>query len=255
MGAVSFDLKSKLAVITGGARGLGYEMADTLSCAGADVIIGDVDLEGAEKAARELSKRHKNHAMPVFLDVSKRSSVEAASDSILKEFQKIDILVNNAGILSQKGIEDIQDEDWDTLMGINLKGVFLCSQVFGRSMVKNRSGKIINISSVVGFLGAASRVLYGTSKSGVAHMTKLFAREWAVHNINANCIAPGYLLTDMTAKHFNDPEKGQEFLKAVPLNRFGQPDDLAGAVLFLASSASDYITGQVLYVDGGRMLV
>jgi len=255
MGKTDFGLKGKIAVVTGGAQGLGREMADALSWAGADVAVTDLQEDKAKRVALEISKSRKNRTMGFHLDVSSRSSVETGSEKILKEFGRIDIVVNNAGVLIQKSIEETEDKDWDFLMDINLRGVFLCSQVFGRSMVRNRGGKIINISSIIGFLGAEKRVLYGASKSGVAQMTRLFAVEWAKHNINVNAIAPGYLLTDMTAKNFNDPEKGKEFLKMVPLKRFGEPKDLSGAVVFLASSASDYITGQVLFIDGGRMLV
>jgi NAD(P)-dependent dehydrogenase (short-subunit alcohol dehydrogenase family) len=255
MRKIDFGLKGKIAVVTGGAQGLGLEMADALSWSGADVIVADIQEDKAKSAALDLSGSHKNRAMGCHLDVSSRSSVERVSERILREFGRIDIVVNNAGVLIQKSIEETEDKDWDFLMNINLRGVFLCSQVFGRSMLSNRCGKIINISSVVGFLGAEKRILYGASKSGVAHMTRLFAAEWAKHNINVNAIAPGYLLTEMTARNFNDPEKGKEFLKMVPLKRFGEPKDLSGAVVFLASSASDYITGQVLFIDGGRMLV
>lgn len=255
MQKINFELKGRVAVITGGAQGLGFEMADALSWSGADVVVADIQEDKAKQAALELSKSHKNRAIGFHLDVSNRSSVEMVSEKILKEFGRIDVVVNNAGVLIQKSIEETEDKDWDFLMNINLRGVFLCSQVFGRSMVQNRGGKIINISSVVGFLGPEKRILYGVSKSGVAHMTKLFAAEWAKHNINVNAIAPGYLLTEMTTRNFSDPKKGEEFLKMVPLKRFGEPKDLSGAVVFLASSASDYITGQVLFVDGGRMLV
>lgn len=255
MEKVNYEVKGKVAVITGGAQGLGYAMADALSWAGADVVIADLQVEKAQQAVRELSKVHNNRAIAVQLDVAQKASVEAASEAIVKHFGRIDILVNNAGVLLQKAIEETEEEDWDFLMGINLKGVFLCSKIFGRSMMANRSGKIINISSVVAFLGAEKRILYGTSKSGVAHMTKLFATEWAKYNITVNAIAPGYLLTDMTAANFNDPERGKEFLRMVPLKRFGEPQDIAGTVVFLASRASDYITGQVIIVDGGRVLL
>jgi NAD(P)-dependent dehydrogenase (short-subunit alcohol dehydrogenase family) len=255
MGKPDFGIEGRIAVVTGGAQGLGFAMAGALAASGANVVIADLQEEKARQASLQLAAEHKNRTMAVPLDVSRRSSVEAAAESVLKEFGRIDILVNNAGVLVQKSIDATRDEDWDFLMDINLKGVFRCSQVFGRSMVASRRGKIINISSVVGFLGAEDRILYGTSKSGVAHMTKLFAREWAKFNINANCIAPGYLLSEMTAAHFSDPVKGKQFLGAVPLGRYGDPQDVGGAVVFLASGAADYITGQVLFVDGGRMLV
>jgi len=255
MGTPDFSLTGKVAVITGGAQGLGREMAESLAAAGADVVLADLQWDKAKQTALELAEKHGVRALGLHLDVSKRDSVEDASEQVLKEFGRVDVLVNNAGVLVQKSIEETRDSDWDFLMDINLKGVYICSQVFGRSMIANRRGKIINISSVVGFLGAEQRILYGTSKSGVAHMAKLIAREWAKYNVTANVIAPGYLISEMTAANFNDPEKGKEFLKMVPLNRFGETKDLAGPVIFLASSASDYITGQVLFVDGGRMLV
>lgn len=252
---LNFRLDGKVAVITGGAQGLGFMMAEALSSAGADIVIGDVKVAEAGAAALNLSEQYHNRTLAVQLDVSNRQSVEQAAQKVLEKFGKVDVLVNNAGVLVQKSIEETVDEEWDYLMNINLKGVYLCSQVFGRTMIAQRSGKIINISSVVGFVGAENRILYGTSKSGVGHMTKLIATEWAKYNINANAIAPGYLLSEMTAKHFNDPVTGQEFLSKVPLKRFGSLNDVSGSVVFLASGVSDYITGQVLFVDGGRMLV
>jgi len=255
MEVVDFRLDGKAAVITGAAQGLGRSMAEALSSCGADVAVADIQDEKAKKTAAELSDYYGNRVFAVHLNVTDRSSVERGAKEVLARFGKVDILINNAGIVQRKKIEDLEEEEWDLLMDINLKGVFLCSQAFGKSMIENRKGKIINMSSVVGFLGAEERISYGVSKSGVAHMTRLIASEWAKYGITANAIAPGYLLTELTATVFGEGETGRKFLEFVPARYFGKPSVLSGLVVFLASDLSDYITGQVIFVDGGRMLV
>lgn len=255
MERVDFKLNGKVAVITGGAQGLGLTMAEALSSMGADIVIADIQDVKAKEAAESIGKQYQNRAFPVHLDVSDRSSIHQASQEIITQFGKVDILINNAGIAQRKKIEEVEERDWDRLMNINLKGVFLCSQAFGRFMIQQKKGKIINMSSVVGFLGAEERISYGVSKSGVAHMTRLLASEWAKHGITVNAIAPGYFLTEMTESYFSKPDVGKKFLDTVPLGRLGKPSDLSGLVVFLASEASDYITGQIFFVDGGRMLL
>jgi NAD(P)-dependent dehydrogenase (short-subunit alcohol dehydrogenase family) len=254
MEPVDFRLDGRVVVITGAAQGLGLAMAEALSSVGASIVIGDVQDVKAEEAADSIAKHYGNMTYALHMDVSDTSSINQAAQEILAKFGKIDILINNAGIAQRKRIEDVEERDWDRVMDINLKGVFLCSQAFGGSMIEQKRGKIINISSVVGFLGAEERISYGVSKSGVAHLTRLFASEWAKYGITVNAIAPGYLLTEMTESYFNQPDVKQKYLETVPLRRFGKPNDLSGLVVFLASDASNYITGQIFFVDGGRML-
>jgi NAD(P)-dependent dehydrogenase (short-subunit alcohol dehydrogenase family) len=254
MEQVDFKLDGKVAVITGGAQGLGFTMAEALSSVGANIVIADIQDSKAKEATDSIAKDYRNRTCPIHLDVSDKLSIHQAAQEVFANFGKIDILINNAGIVQRKRIEEIEEKDWDHLMSINLKGVFFCSQIFGELMIRQKKGKIINISSVVGFLGAEERLCYGVSKSGVAHMTKLFASEWAKHNITVNAIAPGYLLTEMTESYFGQPEVGKRFLENIPLRRFGKSSDLSGLVVFLASENSNYITGQIFFVDGGRML-
>jgi len=254
MEQVNFRIDGKVVVITGGAQGLGLAMGEALSSMGADIVIGDIQDEKSKEAANAIARHYGNKTFPVHLNVADRPSIERASEAVIAEFGKVDILINNAGIAHRKAIEEIQDQDWDRVMAINLKGVFLCSQIFGKFMVQQRSGKIINMSSVVGFVGAEERVCYGVSKSGVAHMTRLFAADWARYNVTVNAIAPGYLITEMTANYFGQPEIGKKFLSTVPLGRFGKPSDLSGLIVFLASETSNYITGQIFFVDGGRII-
>jgi NAD(P)-dependent dehydrogenase (short-subunit alcohol dehydrogenase family) len=254
MEPVDFRLYGRVAVITGGAQGLGLTMAEALSSVGADIVIADIQDVKAKEAAHAVAKHYGNTTFSLHLDVSDKLSIHSAAEEIIAKSGNIDILINNAGIAQRKKIVDMEEQDWDRVMDTNLKGVFLCSQIFGKFMIQQKKGKIINISSVTGFLGAEERISYGVSKSGVAHMTRIFASEWAKYNITVNAIAPGYLLTEMTESYFRQPDVEKKFLATVPLGYFGKPSDLSGLVVFLASETSNYITGQTFFVDGGRML-
>jgi 3-oxoacyl-[acyl-carrier protein] reductase len=242
------ELKEKVALVTGAAQGIGKAVALMLARHGADVIVADVNLEKAQETAREVEAIGRG-AMAVKVDVTRLSDVEQMVESALGRFGKIDILVNNAGIARDKLILRMTEEDWDAVLDVNLKGTFNCTKAAIKHMSKQRSGKIVNIASVVGEMGNAGQANYSASKAGVIGLTKTIAREFAQRGINVNAIAPGYIQTPMTD---GLPDKAKEELKRmIPMERLGQPEDVAHAVLFLVSEASSYVTGQVLNVNGG----
>jgi 3-oxoacyl-[acyl-carrier protein] reductase len=242
------ELKGEVALVTGGAQGIGRAVALLLARNGADVAVSDIRLEKAEETAKEIESLGRG-AMAIRADVAKSDDVEHLVEAILGRFGRIDILVNNAGIAKDKLILRMTEEDWDAVLDVNLKGTFHCTKAVIRHMSKQRKGKIVNIASVVGEMGNAGQANYSASKAGVIGFTKTIAREFAQRGINVNAIAPGYIETPMTDAL---PEKAKEDLKRlIPMERLGQPEDVAAAVLFLVSEASSYITGQVLNVNGG----
>jgi len=215
---------------------------------GADVVVADVNLEKAAETAKEVEATGRG-AMAVNVDVTRLSDVENMVESAIGRFGRIDILINNAGIARDKLILRMTEEDWDAVLDVNLKGTFNCTKAVIKHMSKQRSGKIVNIASVVGEMGNAGQANYSASKAGVIGLTKTIAREFAQRGINVNAIAPGYIQTPMTDVL---PDKAKEELKRmIPMERLGQPEDVAYAVLFLVSDASSYVTGQVLNVNGG----
>lgn len=249
-----FDLSGRTAIVTGGSLGIGFGIARGLASAGASVVIASRREALARSAAESLQKEGLS-AVAVPTDVSQTSSIDAMVKQVIKDFGKIDILVNNAGFVIRKPAEDFTEEEWDRLMATNLRGLFFCCQRVGREMIRSRKGKIINISSVVSQVAQSGRAVYAVSKAGVSHVTRALALEWAPHNINVNAIGPGVTITDINKKHFAEhPEELRKFVEAIPLGREGYPDDYAGAAVFLASDASDYVTGQILLVDGGMVL-
>jgi len=241
-------LKGRVALITGAAQGIGKSIALLLAQNGANIVVSDINLERAEETAREIESIG-SKAMAVKVDVASLKEVEQMVEAVLEKFGKIDILVNNAGITRDKLILRMTEEDWDAVLNVNLKGTFNCTKVVVRHMAKQRSGKIVSIASVVGEMGNAGQANYSASKAGVIGLTKTIAREFAQRRINVNAIAPGYIETPMTEIL---PEKVKEELKSlIPMERLGKPEDVAEAVLFLVSEESNYITGQVLNVNGG----
>lgn len=241
-------LKGRVALITGAAQGIGKSVALLLAQNGADIVVSDINLEKAEETAKEIESIG-SKAIAIKVDVANLKDVERMVESILEKFGKIDILVNNAGITRDKLILRMTEEDWDAVLNVNLKGTFNCTKAVVRHMAKQRSGKIVSIASVVGEMGNAGQVNYSASKAGVIGLTKTIAREFAQREINVNAIAPGYIETPMTEVL---PEKVKEELKRlIPMERLGKPEDVAEAVLFLVSEESNYITGQVLNVNGG----
>ena len=242
------ELEGKIALVTGAAQGIGKAISLLLAQRGADIVVSDINIEKAEETAKEIETLGRK-AVATRANVAVFHEVEKMVQEIIDRFSRIDILVNNAGIARDKLLLRMTEEDWDLVLDINLKGTFNCTKAVIRYMSKQRSGKIVNIASVVGEMGNAGQANYSASKAGVIGFTKTIAREFAGRGINVNAIAPGYIVTPMTDAL---PEKAKEELKRmIPMERLGQPEDVAQAALFLVSEASGYITGQVINVNGG----
>lgn len=242
------ELLGKVALVTGSGQGIGKAIALLLAEKGADIVVSDINLEKAQETAKEIEEKGRR-AMALKVDVADSEEVERMVETIIEKFSHIDILVNNAGITRDKLLLRMSVEDWDAVLDVNLKGVFNCTKSVIKYMSKQKSGKIVNIASVVGLMGNVGQANYSASKAGVIGFTKTVAREFAQRGININAIAPGYIKTPMTEVL---PEKvKEELMKLIPMGRLGQPKDVAQAVLFLVSEASSYVTGQVLNVNGG----
>lgn len=244
-------LKEKVALVTGAGQGIGKEIAFALSREGATVVIADVNAQMAEKSAQEIHALG-NQSLAQKVDVSKPEETEKMVNKILDKFGKIDILINNAGITRDNLILRMKEEEWDAVIAINLKGTFNCLKAVAKPMVKARSGKIVNVASIIGIAGNAGQANYAASKAGVIALTKSAAKELATRGINVNAVAPGFIQTAMTDV-LSDAVKA-EMLKKIPLAKLGAVTDVAQAVLFLAGSESDYITGQVIVIDGGMVM-
>jgi 3-oxoacyl-[acyl-carrier protein] reductase len=248
---IDLNCTSKKALVTGGGRGIGREIALRLATAGCDVAVSDIDLASAQAVAGEIAAIGRA-SLALKADVSSALEVEEMFKALLGAFQTIDILVNNAGITRDTLLLRMKEADWDLVLDVNLKSAFLCCREAARTMLRARTGRVINIASVVGIMGNAGQVNYSASKAGLIGLTKTLAREFASRSINVNAVAPGFIRTAMTDK-LTDAEK-EKLLGNVPFQRMGSPLDVANAVLFLASSLSDYITGQVVVVDGGLVM-
>jgi len=246
------DLNQKCALVTGASRGIGRAIAVALAKAGANVAINYAGNEAAAKQTEELCAAYGVNTLVVKADVAKAEECKAMIDSVKEQFGKIDILINNAGITKDKLMIGMTEADFMEIINTNLKGSFLCMQMVSKLMVKQRYGRIINLSSVVGLHGNAGQVNYAASKAGVIGMTKSAAKELASRNITVNAVAPGMIETDMTAVI---PEKAKEAMMAgIPAARAGKPEEIAEVVAFLASDKAAYITGQVISVDGGMCI-
>ncbi|HSE46697.1 MAG TPA: glucose 1-dehydrogenase [Gemmatimonadales bacterium] len=250
LGTGLFDLTGKVALVTGAGRGLGRTMACGLAAAGADVAVAARTTSELETLAEEVSQLG-CRAEVVPLDVTDEASCDAAVESVVSRLGALDILVNNAGINIRKPFLELEPEEFDRVLGTNLRGYFLCARAAGRHMVARGSGKVINISSILGRVGLPTQTAYASSKGGIEQMTKVMALEWATLGVQVNAIAPTYFETELTRPLFEDPERNAFITERTPMGRWGQPHELAGAVIFLASRASDYITGHTLVVDGG----
>lgn len=251
MGLEVFDLTGKVILVTGASRGLGRAMAIGLAEAGADLVLTARSAPDLEEAAAEV-RRQGRQALAVKADVSVPGDVEAMVRAAMDRFGRVDALVNNSGIAGEKPLLDMTEGDWDAVLDTNLKGTFLCSKAVGAHMVARGQGKIINIASVAGYIGTANLSAYCASKGGVIQFTKALALEWARYNVQVNAICPGYFRTSMNAGFF-ETEKGREYIKRwIPLRRVGEPSELQGAVIFLASGASGFMTGSALVIDGGQ---
>jgi 3-oxoacyl-[acyl-carrier protein] reductase len=245
------QLANQIAVVTGAGRGIGRAICLKFATEGADIVCISRTTENSEKIANEIrgqGRRAWAHAV----DVSAAAAVNATAEKILAEAGRVDILVNNAGITRDSLLMRMSEADWDTVLNTNLKGAFLFTKAFSRAFLKQRSGRIINIASVVGLIGNAGQANYAASKAGLIGLTKSVARELSSRGITVNAVAPGFVETDMTAG-LKDSVRA-ELLKSIPLSSFGQADDIASAALFLASPAARYVTGQVLAVDGGMAM-
>ena len=249
--AINLGLENKKVLVTGSGRGIGKAIALRLAEAGCDVGVSDVDLAAAEATAAEIKALGRS-SCALKADVSKEAEVEAMFKAFYDAFQTIEILVNNAGITRDTLIVRMKETDWDSVISVNLKSVFLCCREAAKTMMRARCGKIINIASVVGINGNAGQVNYSASKAGIIGITRTLAKELASRSILINAVAPGFIKTPMTDK-LNDTERDR-LINDVPLKHMGMPADIANAVLFLASSMADYITGEVLVVDGGLVL-
>lgn len=245
------SLSGKIALITGGARGIGRSISMKLAKEGADIIVSDVNLEGAKETAKEIEGMGRK-SIAVEADIS---VLEKAEDMVAKgidKFGKIDILVNNAGVTKDGLLLRMKKEDWDFVLNINLTGAFNCSKAVARHMVKQKTGNIVNISSVVGVMGNAGQANYVSSKAGLIGLTKALARELAPRGIRVNAVAPGFIDTEMTKSLSEDVRN--RLISQIPLTRLGQPEDIADCVKFLVSDEADYITGQVINVNGGMLM-
>ncbi|MDO8141569.1 MAG: SDR family NAD(P)-dependent oxidoreductase [Candidatus Brocadiales bacterium] len=245
-----FSLKDKVALVTGAGKGLGKSMALALSESGAHVIVVSRTMSDVEATAREIQENG-GKSLPIALDVAKEKDVVMMVETVLREFKTIDILVNNVGTFIGGPLLELSMDTWHKTLEINLTSTYLCSKVVGKHMVEKQKGKIINISAALGAFGARDSGAYCASKGGVIQLTRALAIEWAKYNINVNSIAPYTMETDMTKTMLEDEKIKKAIISKIPLKRVGQPADLSGVVVFLASKASDYITGQVIFVDGG----
>jgi 3-oxoacyl-[acyl-carrier protein] reductase len=243
-------LKGKVALVTGSAQGIGRSIAEALAKEGADIIVSDINIELATSTANEISKLGVR-SIAVKTNVSDANDVASSVDQAVKALGKIDILINNAGITKDNLLIRMKDEEWDAVLSVNLKSMFLCTKAVAPLMMKNRWGRIINIASIVGEMGNFGQANYSAAKAGAIGFTKTVARELASRNITCNAIAPGFIDTAMTQKLSDDVKK--RLSEQIPLTRLGTPEDIAKAVVFLCTDA-DYITGQVINVNGGMYM-
>lgn len=245
-----FDLIGQVAIITGASRGIGAAAAEALAEAGCDVVLASRDKAALERVAQRvegLGRRALVHP----IDLQMLSGIPALIDRAVTEFGRLDILINNAGTNIRRPAVECSEADWDEVVNLNLRAAFFCAQAAGRVMVRARRGKVVTLSSIAGRVGLPAGAIYAATKAGVSAFTRTLAVEWAPHNVQVNAIGPGYIRTRLTEPLFANPEWVDRVTRRIPSGRTGEVDDLIGAMLFLASPASNYMTGQTLYIDGG----
>lgn len=245
-----FSLRGKKAVVIGASRGLGKSMALAIADAGADVIVTSRSLEPLEEVAESIKKLGRK-SYPVQCDITDIKQIERLHQFAVDKLSRVDILINVAGTTIRKPSTEITEDDWEKVANVNIKGMLFACKMFGKSMIESGGGKIVNIASLQSFMGLPRRTLYGTTKSGVIGLTKSLAVEWGEHKVNVNAIVPGYFLTEMTKPLFDNKKWTNRLLEEIPLGRVGKPEDLDGVIVFLCSGASDYVTGESMFIDGG----
>ncbi len=248
-----FDLHDQVAVVTGASRGIGRAIALSLAEAGAKVVGCARNISLLDDLVEEIRQIGGN-AVGLKVDLKSYDDVKSMADTVIKKFGRIDILVNNAGVVLLKPLVESSEDEWRNVIDTNLVGCFYCCKAIGKHMIARKSGKVINMSSMRGFVGAANETSYCASKGAIIQMTKALALEWAKYNINVNAIAPGYIYTEMSAKVFDKSEElKQKILRTIPLGRIGQPEDIGALVVYLSSKASNFITGETIVIDGGQI--
>ena len=247
-----FSLKNKVALVTGASRGLGQAIAIGLAKSGATVICSSSRKGGTDQTLKAI-KKASGKGIGIAADLSNRKSVEKLYQKAIKKTKRIDILVNNGGTIARFPAVEFPANEWDRVIEVNLSAAFKLSQLVGQDMIARRTGKIINIASMLSYSGGITVPAYTASKHGIAGITKALANEWAAHNIQINAIAPGYMKTDNTQALQDNPTRNEAIINRIPAARWGEPEDLVGTVIYLASNASDYVNGTIINVDGGWM--
>lgn len=252
-----FGLTGRVAVVTGGGGTLGSAMGLGLAKAGANVVISDFNYEAAQKAASYIKENSGQDTFAIQTDITDSKSVEEMKEKVLNRYDKIDILINSAGISGHIPTEEMPDEEWERVIGVNLTGTFFCCRAVGKEMIKNKKGSIINIASMSATIvnKGSNNVHYCSSKGGVVMLTKALAEQWAKYNIRVNAISPGYMRTPLSIKALEDPELKTYLESKTPLQRAGNPEELMGLAIFLASDASSYVTGANMLIDGGYTIL
>ncbi|MBZ4653412.1 MAG: hypothetical protein JG781_751 [Peptococcaceae bacterium] len=246
----NFDLSGKVAIVTGATKGIGYGLAMVLARYGASIVVVSRNQADCQRTAGEI-KGLGREALPVSTDVTSLDQIQNMVEKTINHFGRVDILVNNAGTALTKKAEDITEEDWDRVLNVDLKGVFFCAQAVGKEMIKQKRGKIINVASILGLVGDRQVLPYCAAKGGVIQLTKALALEWARYNIQVNALCPGYVMTAINEKELSQEKIHNYIVGKIPMRRIGEVPDMMGAVVFLASEASNYMTGQTLVIDGG----
>ena len=243
--------QGKVAIVTGGSKGLGKTIAKQLAHEGASVVINGRDMNALEEATQEI-RREGGQITAIQADVSKSEDVKAMIDKVIEDYNRIDILINNAAVFAESvRIMDLEEEEWDRVINTNLKGYYLVAQAVVPQMIERGYGKVINMSSIFGAVAMPNQLAYAASKGGINQMTKVMALEWAQKGVCVNAIGPTYFETELVAQLRNDTERFNFINERTPVGRWGYPPELEGIVIFLASQASDFITGQTIYIDGG----